>query len=44
MNPAENFRVLVRQKKTSFEEGKRCAVGFAAKEKWLIRLTDLSLD
>lgn len=38
MNPAENFRVLVRQKKASFEEGKRYNVGFALKESCLVRL------
>ena len=43
MNPAENFRVLVRQKKATFEEGKRYAVGFALKERCSVRC-DLSLD
>ena len=37
VNPAENFRVLVRQKKATFEEGKRYAVGFALKERCSVR-------
>lgn len=41
MNPAENFRVLVRQKKASFEEGECCAVGSAFKGRYVIRAIDL---
>lgn len=41
MNPAENFRVLVRQKNASFEEGEWNAVGSAFKGRCVIRVTNL---
>lgn len=38
VNPAENFRALVRQKNASFEEGELHANGLAFKRGYLIRL------
>lgn len=43
MTPAENFRVLVRQKKASFEEGKWYSIRSGLGERWLIKLTDVSI-
>lgn len=38
VNPTEDFRALVRQKKASFEEGECLTISLAFKRSYLLRL------